>query len=180
MTVAASRKDGQKENMGLPRRLSSKESACHCRRHGFNPWSRKIPHAEEQLSLVPQVLRAQKPGLLSPHTETTEACEPRACAPQQEKQLQEDLTPRGRAAPSRRNQRKARTAAVKTAQPKINQKGKRSWIGRTPLLLCLVPTWTPQDHHQHAKPLQRKKKKSVIECQAQTYKDWGRMKFLVF
>ena len=27
-----------------------KESACKCRRHGFNPWSRKIPHTSEQLS----------------------------------------------------------------------------------------------------------------------------------
>ena len=25
-------------------------SACQCRGHGFNPWSGKIPHAEEQLS----------------------------------------------------------------------------------------------------------------------------------
>ena len=28
---------------------SGKESACQCRRHGFNPWSRKIPHASKQL-----------------------------------------------------------------------------------------------------------------------------------
>ena len=27
----------------LPRWLSSKESACQCRRHGFDPWVRKIP-----------------------------------------------------------------------------------------------------------------------------------------
>ena len=27
--------------------LSGKESACQCRRHEFNPWSRKIPHALE-------------------------------------------------------------------------------------------------------------------------------------
>ena len=26
------------------------ESACQCRGHGFEPWSRKIPHAAEQLS----------------------------------------------------------------------------------------------------------------------------------
>ena len=26
------------------------ESACRCRRHGFEPWSGKIPHAAEQLS----------------------------------------------------------------------------------------------------------------------------------
>ena len=36
--------------MGLPSWLSSKESACQCRRHGFNPWSGRVPHASEQLS----------------------------------------------------------------------------------------------------------------------------------
>ena len=30
--------------------LSGKESAGRCRRHRFNPWSGKIPHAAEQLS----------------------------------------------------------------------------------------------------------------------------------
>ena len=35
---------------GLPWWLSGKESTCQCRRHGFNPWSRKIPRAMEQLS----------------------------------------------------------------------------------------------------------------------------------
>ena len=30
--------------------LSGKESACQSRWHGFNPWSRKIPHAVEHLS----------------------------------------------------------------------------------------------------------------------------------
>jgi len=33
----------------LPWWLSG-ESACQCRRHGFNPWSGKIPRGEEQLS----------------------------------------------------------------------------------------------------------------------------------
>ena len=28
---------------GLPRWLSGKESACQCRRHGFDPWVGKIP-----------------------------------------------------------------------------------------------------------------------------------------
>ena len=28
---------------GLPRWLSGKESACQCRRHGFDPWVRKMP-----------------------------------------------------------------------------------------------------------------------------------------
>jgi len=35
----------------LPWWFSGKESACQCRRHRFNPWSRNIPHAPEQLSL---------------------------------------------------------------------------------------------------------------------------------
>ena len=30
--------------------FSGKDSFCRCRRHGFNPWYRKIPHAVEQLS----------------------------------------------------------------------------------------------------------------------------------
>ena len=29
--------------LGLPRNLSGKESAYQCRRHGFDPWVRKIP-----------------------------------------------------------------------------------------------------------------------------------------
>ena len=34
---------GIKEGRGLPRWLSSKESACQCRRRGFDPWIGKIP-----------------------------------------------------------------------------------------------------------------------------------------
>ena len=30
-------------SLGLPWGLSGKESSCHCRRYGFNPWVRKIP-----------------------------------------------------------------------------------------------------------------------------------------
>ena len=35
---------------GLPWWLSGKESTCQCRKHKFDPWSRKTPHAAEQLS----------------------------------------------------------------------------------------------------------------------------------
>ena len=38
-------------NLRLPSWLSSKESTCQFGRHGFDPWSRKTPHAVEQLSL---------------------------------------------------------------------------------------------------------------------------------
>ena len=51
--------------MDFPWWLSGKESACQCRGHGFDPWSRKIPRAVEQLSL---------------HTTTRESQEPRARA----------------------------------------------------------------------------------------------------
>ena len=54
----------------LPWWLGDKESAFQCRRHGFSPWSRKIPQAAEQLSPVTQLLglcsRAQELQLLKP------------------------------------------------------------------------------------------------------------------
>ena len=44
--------------------------SCQCRGHRFEPWSRKIPHAVEQLSHTPQLLslrsRARKPQLRKP------------------------------------------------------------------------------------------------------------------
>ena len=40
-----------KNTLGLPWWLIGKESVCQCRRHGFYPWSKKIPYAVEQLSL---------------------------------------------------------------------------------------------------------------------------------
>ena len=36
--------------LGLPWLLNGKESACQRRRHGFNPWSGRIPRVAEQLS----------------------------------------------------------------------------------------------------------------------------------
>ena len=38
------------QHVRLPWWLSGKESACQCRRHRFDPWSGKIPHAVEQIS----------------------------------------------------------------------------------------------------------------------------------
>ena len=35
----------------FPGWLSGKESTCQCRRHRFDTWSGKIPHAKEKLSL---------------------------------------------------------------------------------------------------------------------------------
>ena len=36
--------------MGPPSWPSGKETTSQCRRHEFDPWSGKIPHAQEQLS----------------------------------------------------------------------------------------------------------------------------------
>ena len=62
--------------------LSGKESACQCRRHGFDPWSGKIPHAPEQLSSCPTTagghncwrLRALEPVLSSKKSLWWDAC----------------------------------------------------------------------------------------------------------
>ena len=54
-----------------------------CRGHRFNPWSRKIPHATEQLSLCGT---------------TTEAPVPRAWAPQEKPLQWEEGSPQWRAA----------------------------------------------------------------------------------
>ena len=58
---------------GLPWWLSGKESAYQRRSHRSNPWSRKIPHATEQLSLV---ATATESGLCGPGPATAEARTP--------------------------------------------------------------------------------------------------------
>ena len=53
---------------GLPWRLSGKEPTCQCRRPRFDPWSGKIPHGVEQLSLC---ATTAEPVLQSPGAPTT-------------------------------------------------------------------------------------------------------------
>ena len=59
----------KREQIGLPWWLGGKESACQCRGHEFDLWSRKIPHAAEQLS--PSTITTE-PVLQSSRTATTE------------------------------------------------------------------------------------------------------------
>ena len=54
----------------LPWWLSGKESTCQCRRHRFNRWSGKIPHALGQLS---PGITATESMLQRPGSATTEA-----------------------------------------------------------------------------------------------------------
>ena len=110
---------------GLPWWLSGKKSACQCRRHGFDPWSRKIPHTMEPLSptklmshncwacaleLGNHNYRAHVLQLLKP-------VRPRAGAPQQEKPPQREASaPQPGVASPSSPQRKAHTARPSTAK----------------------------------------------------------------
>ena len=96
-------------SLGLlaPRWLSGKESAYQCRRYRFDPRSRKIPHATEQLS---------------PCTTTVEACAPRAHDLQQEKPLQWEICTLQLGSNPRRPQLKKSLRSNKDpAQPKIKK-----------------------------------------------------------
>ena len=62
-------KDNLKSSGRLPWWLSGEETACQCRRHGFDPWDGKIPRASEQLS---RCATTSEPVFWSPATATTE------------------------------------------------------------------------------------------------------------
>ena len=47
--------------LALPWWLSAQESACRRRGRKFDPWSRKIPQAEEKLNLYTTTTRAHEP-----------------------------------------------------------------------------------------------------------------------
>ena len=68
----------QKEVIGLPWWLSGKQFTCRGRRHGFDSWSGKIPHAAEQLRVC---ATSPKPAHLSPEPQLLS---PRARALQRE------------------------------------------------------------------------------------------------
>ena len=69
-----------------------KNLSAKCKGHGFDPWSKKIPHTV---------------GQLSQWATTAEALMPRACAPRQQKPpLRETQAPQWRAAATHHNWRK--------------------------------------------------------------------------
>ena len=70
-----------KTDEGLPWWLSGYESAWQCRGHGFDPWSGKIPHAVEQLSLCTTTTEPERHNYWSPCTTTTEAHAPQLLKP---------------------------------------------------------------------------------------------------
>ena len=56
---------------GLPWWLGGKDSTCQCKTHGLDSWSRKIPHATEQLSLCATSTEACTPQSLCYATRET-------------------------------------------------------------------------------------------------------------
>ena len=65
------RHPGKRSMQGASWWLSGKESTCQCRRHGYNPWSGKIPHGAGQLSPCTTTTAAHV--LKGLHDSTTEA-----------------------------------------------------------------------------------------------------------
>ena len=66
----------RRQLLELPRWLSDKESSCQYRRHRFNPWPGKIPHAVEQMNHNYSALMQQLPkptDLKSPCSTAREA-----------------------------------------------------------------------------------------------------------
>ena len=61
--------DHLKSSGRLPWWLSGEETACQCRRHGFDPWDGKIPHASEQQN---SCAATREPVLWSPAAVTIE------------------------------------------------------------------------------------------------------------
>ena len=68
----------QKSCLGLPWWRSGWESVCQRRRHRFEPWSGKIPHAEEQLG---PWATTTEPALLEPVLRNERPRQWKACAP---------------------------------------------------------------------------------------------------
>ena len=76
----------KKSFLGFPWKLSGKESTCQCERHRFDPWSGKIPHAEEQISPCAATPKPVFESLCSTMREATSEkptqCRPRSPQPE--------------------------------------------------------------------------------------------------
>ena len=76
--------------LGLLWWFGGKEATCQRKKHKFHPWSKKVPHASEQLSPWATATEwAEEPQLLSPCATTPEADEPRPHAPQKKSHCDE-------------------------------------------------------------------------------------------
>ena len=91
----------KKNEIGLPWWCSGWESACQCRGHGFEPWSRRVLHAAERLS---PCATAAETVLWIPRATAAGARTPGARAPWRQRSPQwEAHAPQRRVAPTRHN-----------------------------------------------------------------------------
>lgn len=96
-----------------------KESSRLCRRLGFNPWSEKIPHAEEQRSPY-----TTTEPVLEPVSRNNWACVPSLCAP--EPVRCDEKAPHWEAytlqpEPTRHSQRNSLSSSGRPTQPEMNE-----------------------------------------------------------
>ena len=109
----------RKNNARLPWWLSGQESTCYHRRHGFDPWSGKIPHAVKQLSPCVK--------LLSPHATVTEPTHSRARTPQERPLQREAHEPQLQSASHFPNLEKSLCCNKDLAQSDNNIKNNDKW-----------------------------------------------------
>ena len=111
--------------MRLPWQISGEESVCQCRRHRFDPWLGKIPHATEQLgpcAITSLYSRAQEPQLLSQGATTIEACIPESlCSATGEVSTKGSPRSAARVAPTCGNWRKVSAQQRRLSATKIHQ-----------------------------------------------------------
>ena len=113
-------------HMGLPWWRSGWESACQCRGHGFEPWSRRLPHATEQLGLCTPTT---EPVLWSLQATTTEAHEPQLLKPTHLESVLCNKGSQGNEKPVHRNEN---TAQRKIKTNKFIKKKRKGNTGSIP------------------------------------------------
>ena len=108
----------------IPWWLSGKESTCQCRRQRFDPWSRKISHTVEQLSLC---ATTTEPVFQSLGAATTKARMPQSlCSSTREVTEMRSLHTAPREQSGFHNQRKVLAATKTQHSQKINKRNKTS------------------------------------------------------
>ena len=116
--------------------LSGKEFACPCRRCGFDPWSRKIPHAAEQLSPYAVTTETEPRAW---ELQVLDPVHPRALLPKRSHHHQKLSRQSLSVAPARHDQRKALVARkTQLSQKEINEKN--IYLKKKPTLG--VPWWS--------------------------------------
>ena len=139
--------------LGFPWWLSGKESACQCRGCGFDPWSRTIPQAAEQLG---PCATSHWACALSPGAATPAAHAPESRALQQEMPPQwEACVPQPERSPHSPKLEESLRSNKDPAQPKINKYfkllKKKNCHFREPLQRSCSVFWSEEMYVQQRK-----------------------------